>query len=157
MLSKEFKARFDAKWIRDESSDCWLWTASCAGQKDYGQMKIPKQRKQEYAHRIAYLIHKGEIPEGMQVCHRCDNPKCVNPSHLFLGTCAENHADMKAKGRHLYGEKNTQAKLNLEMVNQIHGMLKLNIPQWKIARAFGVSQITISRIKRHLRWQHVKT
>lgn len=156
MITEDFRIRFNKKWIKDEISGCWLWTAACAGQMGYGQIKLPKQRKQEYAHRAAYMIYHGEIPVGMQVCHRCDNPKCVNPDHLFIGTSHDNHLDMKAKGRHLYGEKNLMAKLNLEQVTKIHEMLKIGIPQKRIAMAYGVSSITISRIKRHLRWKHIK-
>lgn len=152
MFDENFRKRFDEKWIKNEISGCWLWTASCAGQMGYGQIKLPKQRKQEYAHRISYLLYKGIIPERHQVCHTCDNPKCVNPDHLFVGTSADNHADMKAKWRHLYGEKNGNAKLTLEQVEQIRQMLKANIPQRTVGKAFGVHQTAISKINVRIHW-----
>ena len=153
MFDADFIARFEAKL--DKSGDCWLWTASCAG-KGYGQMKLPKQRKQEYSHRLAYMIYKGPIEDNQYVCHTCDNPKCCNPDHLFLGTCKDNLQDMKAKNRHLCGTKNAQAKLTEEDVVKIRQCLAIGMPQWKIARAFGVGQMAISRIKTGLRWAHVK-
>lgn len=153
MFDKDFVARFEAKI--DKSGDCWLWTASVAG-KGYGQMKLPKQRKQEYSHRLAYLIYRGAIPDGVQVCHTCDTPRCCNPEHLFLGSSSDNHLDMKEKGRHLYGEKNARAKLTEDDVVKIWACLEAGMSQTQIAMAFGVQQMAISRIKNGKRWIHVK-
>lgn len=153
MFDQEFIARFEAKL--DKSGACWIWTASVAG-KGYGQMKLPGQRKQEYSHRIAYLLYKGLIPEGIQVCHTCDTPRCCNPDHLFLGTAKENLQDMKTKNRHLAGAKNAQAKLTDDQVRQIRVMLAANIPQHRIAAVFGVQQMAISRINTGERWAHIE-
>jgi hypothetical protein len=153
MFDPEFIARFEAKFEKGEG--CWEWQASCAG-KGYGQMKLPKQRKQEYAHRLSFLIYNGEIPEGMQVLHSCDNPKCVSPSHLSVGTCKQNQQDMKAKNRSTFGTKNARAKLTDEKVRQIKSCLKAGIIQSKIAVMFDVSQIEISRINTGKRWARVK-
>lgn len=155
MFTQEFMDRFNLKWRIDSTTGCWQWTASCAG-KGYGQMKLPKQRRQEYAHRISYQIHYGEIPVGKYVCHTCDNPKCVNPGHLFIGTSADNHEDMKSKGRHLFGERNSVAKVTEKDVLEIKEMLNMNIPQTRIAKAYGISQIEVSRINTGQRWSHVK-
>lgn len=146
--------RFYEKFEKDSETGCWNWTASTAG-KGYGQIKIPKTRKQMYAHRLSYIINSGEIPDGMEVCHTCDNMRCVNPDHLFLGTQSDNLGDMKAKGRHLYGERNTEAKLTEKQVEGIHEMSAEGSSTYALARAFGVSQSTIWRILNGLRWEHV--
>lgn len=146
--------RFHLKYRKDESG-CWIWTASVAG-KGYGQIKLPGQRKQIYAHRLSYMIHKGDDPGKSFVCHTCDNPRCVNPEHLFIGTSQDNHDDMKTKGRHTYGEKSATVKLTEKQVEQIMEMLKANVPQTRIAKAFNVHQTTISKINKKERWQHLK-
>lgn len=153
MFDADFVARFEAKVARGEG--CWEWQASCAG-KGYGQMKLPKQRRQEYAHRLAYLIYVGPIPPKAEVCHTCDNPRCCNPEHLFLGTSHDNHVDMVKKDRHLSGERNGNSVLSEEEVRQIRACLKAGIVQSKIASMFGVSQITVSRINTGARWAHLK-
>ena len=153
MFDADFITRFEAKI--NKTDGCWEWVASCAG-AGYGQMKLPKQRKQEYSHRLAYMIYKGPIAEGQFVCHTCDNTKCCNPDHLFLGTQKENLQDMKTKNRHLAGAKNAMAKLTDSDVVKIRACLAAGMPQWQIAKAFGVKQMAISRIKTGARWSHVK-
>lgn len=153
-MDEKLIERFNSKYVKDESG-CWLWTASVAG-KGYGQIKLPGQRKQIYAHRLSYLIHKGEDPGNKQVCHTCDNPRCVNPDHLFIGTAQDNHDDMKNKGRHTYGEKSATVKLSENDVKQIKIALKSGMTQMRIAKAFDVSQAEINRINTGKRWQHIK-
>lgn len=90
-----------------ESGDCWLWTARTKP-KGYGMFDVSHEGRERtlLAHRFAYEVSNGEIPEGLMVLHTCDTPSCVNPQHLFLGTHRDNMDDMISKGRSTRGERN---------------------------------------------------
>ena len=83
----------------DKYPDCWIWVGGRTS-KDYGSFKYYAERSAIGAHVSSYLFHLGEVPEGMRICHRCDNPPCVNPDHLFLGSNSDNMKDMVTKDRH---------------------------------------------------------
>lgn len=153
-MDPKLKERFDAKWREDPKTGCWIWTASIAG-KGYGQLKIPGARRQVYAHRLAWELAYGPIPEGFLVCHRCDTPRCVNPAHLFLGSHADNLQDMASKDRHLKGERNAQAKMTEAQVEEVFDLRAAAWSQREIAERFGVGQMNICRILRGDRWRHV--
>lgn len=99
--------------------------------------------KTTLAHRVAWTLHRGEIPDGMCVLHKCDVRDCVNPEHLFLGTVHDNIRDMDAKKR-----RGTVAKLNPDQVKKVHEMLSGGYAQQAVADVIGVHQTVISRIKR---------
>jgi predicted DNA-binding protein (UPF0251 family) len=135
----------------DRSGDCWPWLGSCDAH-GYGQMGYG-QRKKLKAHRVAWELANGAIPEGMSVLHRCDNPPCCNPAHLFIGTQADNMADAHAKGRQfipqgpaLRGEANPAAKLTDYQREAICVLGDQGISQRVIAAYYGISQSTVCRV-----------
>lgn len=150
-----FPARFFAKIEYTES--CWLWMAWKLP-KGYGLIgRGGRGKGMELAHRASWILHFGAIPDGLDVCHNCperDNPSCVNPAHLFVGTRSDNMRDYCNKGGKLggakhpmYGRENGSCKLTNEQVEEIR---KLYIPgyghQIQLAKRFGVHHCTIDGI-----------
>ncbi|TAF00895.1 MAG: HNH endonuclease [Oscillatoriales cyanobacterium] len=108
------------------------------------------------ASRLMYEAHHGQIPEGMLVCHSCDNPTCVNPEHLFLGTHKDNTQDMLRKNREARGDKLPQTKLTSEQVKEIKLLLaEGSLNNGKIGKLFGVTSTTIWDIKNGITWKHI--
>lgn len=128
----------------EPNSGCWLWTGYVNPILGYGLTTY--QGKREYAHRASYRMHKGPIPKGQFICHKCDNRVCVNPDHLFAGTNSENILDMHAKGRGTKGEKHGKAKFNDEKVRQIRIELAAGRGHKAIAAELGVTPACIWRI-----------
>ena len=137
----------------DLVSGCWEWQLHRLF-SGYGIMGVQLGGK-KYAHRAAYEEFIGPIPDGMFVCHRCDNPSCCNPDHLFLGTPQENMNDKVKKGRQARGSMNGAAILTESDVAKIVEMLKSESTQSEIATLFRVGQQTISRINTGVLWSHV--
>ena len=144
--------RFFSKVEIDPNSGCWLWTGKpIAG--GYGIFRVGPDTKM--AHRHSWEMHNGPIPSGLLACHKCDTPPCVNPSHLFLGTDADNSADKIAKGRDrpLLGEENGRAKLSAVAAEAIRAEYSIGLTsQQKLADRYGVTQKSISNVVRMRNW-----
>jgi hypothetical protein len=144
--------RFEAKHVGEPNSGCWLWDAAC-DRRGYGCMLA--NGKVRRATRLAYEHYVGPMPDGSVVCHRCDVPACVNPAHLFLGTPAENSADMVAKSRQAHGERVGAAKLTAADVAEIRAMHRAGTAQHRVAAQFGITQACVSLIATRKTWAHV--
>lgn len=134
-----------------DSSRCWEWQGST--RRGYGQFRV--KNKYWFAHRLAYVLSKGD-PGSLLVCHSCDNKRCCNPDHLWLGTTNDNMADMVTKGRQARssGEKNGNSKLTEDQIQQIFELNQLGHTQRSIADQFDISNQHISRIINGKRWEH---
>jgi len=132
--------------------ECWEWKKSLT--EGYGNATINKTGMR--AHRAAWVLTTGEIPDGLWVLHKCDNRKCCNPAHLFLGTRQDNLNDMFAKGRNQRGEMCPNAKLTAEKVRSIRALIANGMGNREIAAVYGVSHATISDIRCGATWAHVK-
>lgn len=124
---------------------CWPWIGF-RDRKGYGKVGLGKRHFK--AHRLAYLLAGGQIPDGILVCHKCDNPACCNPDHLFLGTNADNARDMAQKGRAAKGESNAKHRLTDAQVAEIRAMSAQAKWGWTraVAKQYGVSHQSISDI-----------
>jgi hypothetical protein len=146
--------RFWNKVQKRGENDCWEWQASlCVG---YGRFQV--NGKLMLAHRYSWELHNGPIPEGLHVCHHCDNRRCVNPAHLFLGTDKENRHDceMKGRGRQPKGEANGQHKLTELQVCTIRNALLEGETLVRLAIQYNVTYGLIGHIKHGRAWKHVK-
>lgn len=133
--------------VRKQEDGCWVWVRAKPGK--YGRARSMA------AHRYSWTIHRGPIPAGLFVCHHCDNPPCVNPAHLFLGTANDNVQDAKSKGRTVRGVRQTHAKMTDASVVTAFAMSASGIPLPIIADCLHVSITTVFQALRRMRWQHV--
>jgi len=147
-----FIDRFSAKVDVRGPGECWPWTGART-KRGYGHL-TREGGGHVYAHRAAWEMNFGAIPAGLFVCHRCDNPACVNPAHLFLGTNQDNVSDMVAKGRHLRGERHGMATITNAQAREVRERLARGERQAHIARALGISKGTVHNIKRGVAWSH---
>lgn len=148
--------RFEAQYMPEPMSGCWLWTGYIPDlKKPYGTLWNDGQARR--AHRISFELFKGPIPVGQVVCHHCDNPACVNPDHLFVGTMSDNMKDCAAKGR-LATQINpgiSAKRLTTEDALDIRENYREGHPVWGcnvMARRYGVSPAMVSRIVNNKAW-----
>jgi hypothetical protein len=165
--------RFWAMVVRSAPGECWSWSGA-THEAGYGVLgRGGRSHGLARAHRVSWEIHHGPVPEGLWVLHKCDNPICTNPEHLFLGTAADNHADMRAKGRMVppprllgdrnprrirppKGELNGAAKLTDESVREIRRLYMPRVVTLAdLATRFGVSESVVGAVVRGVRWSHV--
>ena len=160
-LGRTIDERFWSKVEKTES--CWNWTGADNG-LGYGEFWIAGLGK-TYAHRTSYRLSGRAITDGMKVLHKCDNPRCVNPDHLFLGTMEDNTKDAMRKGRlssgpshsekivdRLYGERNPHSKLNLRAVAEIRDLACVGWTHNRIASEYGVSRRAITKVVNRETW-----
>lgn len=152
--SLEFcQKRFMSHVVQGLPDECWLWNGARSGTgHQYGQAGY--QGRRYTAHRLAYILFVGPVSDDLEVCHSCDTPLCVNPSHLWLGTHADNMRDMTQKGRlrAACSPGRTPYKLTPENIEQIHALLLQGVSHRSIAAQFKVSQPMISHIKNGKNW-----
>lgn len=158
-MNKQEVDRFKAKVSMRGNNECWPWSGAKTP-TGYGNFRSAGITHK--AHRIAWEIENFKIPPGYVVMHLCDNPSCCNPNHLVLGTRKANTADMILKGRSgmrknkAAGEKNGNSRLKKGDVEKINKLLSISdLSQSSIAKKFGVTQSTISRISLHKTWRPV--
>lgn len=139
------------------ATDCWTWSGAVT-RKGYGRLSV--DGRNIYAHRLSYELHRGPVPDGMLVCHHCDNPPCVNPEHLFVGTAKDNHADAVAKGR-MDRPDGTMPRGNQHWCAKLSEADVLAIRKGAdnhsaTARRFGVSERTVRDIRAGRTWKHLE-
>lgn len=171
-VTPDYKARKLGKptmdlWTRiysrvkiNEETGCWEWQG--CKRSGYGRTIIGSRtdgtRRTECTHRISYMLNYGEIPKGMEVCHKCDNPSCINPDHLFLGTYKDNAMDCLNKGR-MYnpkGEKQGRSKLKeVDVATAREEYLKGEVSSRELAKRYNVSRKTMWDALTGKTWKHV--
>jgi hypothetical protein len=134
-----------------KGNGCWEWQGALSKQWQYGMFRVNAARPTVKAHRVSWEINVGQIPEGVNVLHKCDNPKCVRPDHLFLGTIGDNNQDMTLKERH------GRMLFTHEQVRQIRELKKArgrSLSHQMIADQFGVSKSTITHMLTGRNWKY---
>jgi hypothetical protein len=149
---KTFAERFWARVRRGAPDKCWLWTGATFGKKGEGYGVLRLCGRDVHAHRVAYFLLHGALPEGMG-CHTCDTPLCVNPAHVFPGTAADNSADMVAKGRQAHGERHPAAKLTRRQAEEIRQRYAAGVvTQATLGTEYNVHQVQVWRVIHRENW-----
>ncbi len=150
-VPQPIEARFWQHVARGSDGVCWLWQGAIHS-RGYGRLG-----ESIFAHRLSYEMHVRPIPPGAVICHRCDTPACVNPSHLFAGTQADNLRDAKVKGRMARGERQRCAKLTAAQVTEARQLYKTTpIYQRELGELYGVSPSVIGQAINGKTWRHIK-
>ena len=150
------KDRFWKRVEKGTNSGCWFWKGA-KDRRGYGHLgRGGKDTKNYMAHRVSYEIHIGIIPEGLIICHSCDNPNCVNPFHLFAGTNSDNQKDSFNKGRHnMKGESHPNSTLTTQDALSIRELHTNGVKSSQIAPAFNITHQTVNKVNSRTRWAHV--
>ena len=145
-IGTDVAVRLMNKLVR-KPSGCWEWQGF-RGPRGYGQIGLGSRKLGlESTHRMAWMIYnEDEVPEGFFVCHKCDNPPCCNPHHLYAGTPQQNISDSVSRGRNAKGDMLPQTKLDLIKAREIHALRESGWKQRRIAERFGISQGHVSEI-----------
>lgn len=156
-MKKSMMSVVELFWVKVDKGgedECWEWKAY-RNEDGYGKFTDYRSgpTKLYRAHRYSWRLAFGPIPDGLLVLHKCDNPSCCNPKHLFLGTNQTNMDDMKRKGRSLVGEQNPNAKLNWQAVRVIRWAVATGVTQAKLARLYGLSPSNIADIVHDRAWR----
>lgn len=162
MIDGDPKMLIDRFWEKvsvNGETGCWDWIAF-KDKRGYGRLSAGSESR--LAHRISYQLHRGSIPDKLFVCHHCDTPGCVNPDHLFLGTDADNVADMISKGRQASKDQTTHRGIDhggskLTELEIIAIRTSIGSSQRSLAKQYGVGQSQIQRIKAGASWSHIDT
>ena len=136
------------KGLRRESNGCLVWTGR-KNQKSYGLISF--QGRRWLIHRLVWTLERGEIPDGLLVCHHCDNPPCAEPDHLFTGTVSENNADMTRKGRRGFA-----SKIEPDDVRKIRRLRRKRMTHRAIADEVGCSKQIVTQVCNRISWKHIK-
>jgi len=150
--SKTFVKRFLHSIKINQKTGCWNWLRSL-GAGGYGQINDHDRQKVLRSHRVSWTLFCGDIPSDMCVLHKCDNRKCCNPNHLFLGDRTDNHNDKINKNRQPVGMMLPQAKLTDDNIRHIRASNKTGV---ELAKQYNVRPSTISKIRCYKRWKHIK-
>lgn len=145
------KKRFWTKVNKQKLHECWIWIG-IQNKNSYGYLCI--NRRKFLAHRFSWIINNGNIPDKLCVLHKCDNPSCVNPNHLFLGTQAENIADMVKKNRQcvLKGENHSRCKLKIKDIEKIKSLTN-KLTKKEIAKIFNITRQYVGQIQQNKTWR----
>jgi len=148
--SIEKKVLFNVKKL---SNGCWIWNGSLT---EFGYGQVFHNRKMYRAHRLSWIIHNGEIPKGILICHICDVRSCINPQHLFMARHQGNMDDMVKKGRQSKGENQSFSKLTEKQVKEIRTINKIDKYSYiDLAKQYKVSRTTIYNIVNLKAWKHI--
>ncbi len=147
-MARRFWSKVDKSGpvVRSELGPCWVWTGFCAKYNGYGKLRVKNGAL--VAHRVSWELHFGAIPDGKKVLHRCDNPPCIRPDHLLIGTHEDNMRDMSVKGR-------ASARLTADQVREIRAALARGEKKSALAARFGTSQQNMTSIAKGSSWRWV--
>lgn len=154
-MAPKAKKIVDRFWAQvDMGMGCWNWKGSPSG-NGYGELQLAGSRKKVRAHRFSWELHFAPIPNGLFVCHRCDNRMCVNPAHLFLGTQEDNMRDAASKLRMPHGEGQHLAKLNDVSVALIRRRHSAGESLAALAVEYGVTKQAVWHVVHRKTWKHI--